>query len=241
MVEVATVTCFWNSLEGLKKQIPSIHGRFKGHVFIDGVYKEWPLSPEERKFNGLSTDGSREYIKSFQDPIAMNIVLLDAPYKTEHEKRSMYLDPELLLRRLDVDAILILDSDEYVDCNTAQWEYFYDQIEHICLRQHKESWNVYGIDLADVGQRFESFQGHPRLWFKPWNMMYKPGSHYQFINNKRELNHLNDNYSQYPYVTIKGIRIWHDDSWKNPVYLQKKNEYELWLTEHEQKLSNLRL
>ena len=132
MVEIATVTVFWNSLEGLANLIPSMYGHFKAHVFIDGIYKNFPMSDEVRAGNGLSTDGSREYIWDCDEAngeldTVPHLYLYNAPFKTEYEKRSMYLDAELLIKTLDVDAILILDTDEYIG-DLTDWEFFYKDL-----------------------------------------------------------------------------------------------------------------
>src|SRR6185312_9515762 len=86
-IEVATVTVFHNSLKGLEKLIPTIHGYFKAHIFIDGIYKNWPMTEEQKKGNGLSTDGSRELILDYAKISVRKITLLDTPFKSEYEKR----------------------------------------------------------------------------------------------------------------------------------------------------------
>jgi len=240
-IEVATVTVFHNSLKGLEKLIPTIHGYFKAHIFIDGIYKNWPMTEEQKKGNGLSTDGSRELILDYAKISVRKITLLDTPFKSEYEKRMMYLDAELLIRELGVNAILILDSDEYVNLKETNWELFYADLDNKINKKHHGSWNVYGIPVSEyVPQRgFDNYQDYPSLWYKPWDMIYKPQSHYQFINCRWELTrHFNDNYSQYPIDKIEGIKVYHDHGVREEGYTQSKEEYHSWLRQHEQDLVN---
>jgi hypothetical protein len=145
-------------------------------------------------------------------------------YKREWLCRQQLLD---LCDRHGAYNLLIIDSDEYV-VTEPSWAKFRENLAD-AKREFPED-NVFGINCTHQG----GWQHFPRLWYKPWNMMYK-FSHYRFCN-KGELNHYYDDYDSPIQKVIHGIKIIHDEdhSERSPERIADSKEYGKWLKAEEQ-------
>lgn len=88
-------TIFYQDLIGLKRLVESCNIDM---VFVDGRFLGWDGEK-------LSTDGSREYLKSKGKRV------IDAPDLMEYQKRNIYL---WYAEKMGYDYVLVIDSDEYV-------------------------------------------------------------------------------------------------------------------------------
>lgn len=105
-MKIAAGMIFYDDLSSLKRLMPTLH--------VDVIYA---IDGRFRGFNSpnpLSTDGSREYLKSFE-----NVVLVDAPDLSEVEKRNIYL------RLCSEEFLLVVDSDVWFE---GSWTEFRNEI-----------------------------------------------------------------------------------------------------------------
>jgi len=173
----AVCCSFYNDQKSLNKMLQTTAGNFEFIFCVDGRYKYTQDDPdnnapkpwgEDEFFKyPLSTDGSREVVKSYKSD---NAILLDAPDLRESEKREFYID---VARQYQVDCILTLDSDEYVWY--AEWEKFRRDAFNKMVVRDRGLWNIYNIDTRED----RSFMPRPRLWYKPWELNYGL-THYEF-------------------------------------------------------------
>jgi len=105
-MKIAAGMIFYDDLSSLKRLMPTLH--VDVIYAIDGRFHGFE-SP-----NPLSTDGSREYLKSFK-----NVILVDAPDLPEVEKRNIYL------RLCKEEFLLVVDSDVWFE---GDWTEFRDEI-----------------------------------------------------------------------------------------------------------------
>lgn len=163
----AVCCSFYNDQKSLDKMLQSTAGHFEFIFCVDGRYKYTKDKDDDFFKYPLSTDGSREVVKSYKD---QNVILLDAPDLAESQKREYYID---VAQQHKVDCILTLDSDEYVWY--AKWEQFrIDAFNKMVIRD-RGLWNIYNIDTRDD----KSFMPRPRLWYHPWELNYGL-THYEF-------------------------------------------------------------
>jgi hypothetical protein len=147
-----------------------IHPFFK--VFaIDGRYKGFnSKSP-------LSTDGSREVVRTWRRYHPKAVYLYDYPNLYEWQKRQKYVD---IVSRKNIDWLLVLDSDEFI--SVFNQKLFFKELNSIeKLNQDGEMGSIYGIRMYDVEQNYRVFR--PRLWFRPEKIGYKD-KHNQFTAKK---------------------------------------------------------
>ena len=93
---------FYDDLESLKRCMPTVEA--DTIYAIDGRFKGYDTP------NALSTDGSREYLQTFD-----NVVLIDAPDLPQFEKRNTYL------KACKEDFLFVVDSDHLME---GDWKLF---------------------------------------------------------------------------------------------------------------------
>jgi len=154
---------FYNDVRGLERCLRSVYGNIEYVLCVDGRYSY------NKDFEGpLSTDGSREYIRSIAHEFkGRGISLIDAPDLTEAKKRQVYVDAT---KDYGIDVLLILDSDEYVFC--ADWCAFRHECYQAMVVRDHGSWQIYNIPFREPMSR-------PRLWFQPYKIEVGP-CHYDF-------------------------------------------------------------
>ncbi len=90
----------WNDMLALKKTLPTWRTFVDHIIVVDGAYHETGLQ--------LSTDGTREYLKSMP-----HVTLIDAPGLSQCEKRTIYFRA-----CREGDMMFIVDADESIYPNT---------------------------------------------------------------------------------------------------------------------------
>lgn len=131
---------FFNDSRGLQRSLDSLKA-FDVVYCIDGRYPDYDHDCD------LSDDGSRELVSLYP-----NAVLIDYP-ASEPEKRNQYL-------RKDLDAVLIIDSDEYVT--------EFDRARVDAGLAEDPATNIFCIEFVNLGNQTIA----PRLWQKPYEMEY---------------------------------------------------------------------
>ena len=199
---------FYNDVNSLERCLDSIvlnlPMRYVKVLALDGKY----LGYQDK--SDLSTDGSRELVQHYIDKYGKDkIELYDYPNLHERFKRQKYVD---IAAELGAKFLLILDSDEYVECKNppdlldelkhidAEWQRREDVINDNTPPQPNGKdkmprvGNVHSIKFIDLDDKgyVTNAAARPRLWYHPEDMQYF-GKHYHF-GPKRILN--DPNYHQ---------------------------------------------
>jgi hypothetical protein len=154
---------FYNDVRGLERCLRSVYGNVEYVMCVDGKYSYNDFNDEP-----LSTDGSREYVRSIAKEFeGRSISLIDAPNLTEAKKRQVYVDAT---KEYGIDVLLILDSDEYVFC--ADWFKFRHECYQKMMVRDGGNWNIYNIPFREPMSR-------PRLWWQAYKIAVGP-CHYDF-------------------------------------------------------------
>ena len=217
-LKIAAGIIFFNDCFSLKRCLNSIDNGVDIIFAIDGKFSNFPSD------SNLSTDGSRELIKSYSQS-----VLVDFP-GNEVEKRSKYLE---LCAKHHIDVLLIIDSDEFV-LEDANWELFRNSLNRIVFDRDGCKHNVCSINLQTVGKA-EEFMAYPRIWYKPNEMEYYGNRHYFYRNkvpNKTNVPHMGDHTNN----IVQGIKLGHDHNLRSRDHMDNRFIYQSWLQNFEKSL-----
>ena len=217
-LKLAAGIIFYNDRQSLKRCVDSLIYGVDIVFAIDGRFPNFPADSE------LSTDGSRELIKSYN-----RCILIDFP-SPEFEKRSQYLR---YCSSNFVDVLLIIDSDEFV-LDNANWEMFRHNLQRIIFKRDKSRHNVYAIKIQTIDKNRSL--SYPRIWYKPAEMEYYGGKHYYYRNKDPKIQNV-PHQGDHSLNTIEGIELGHDNSLRSQCHLQSRFEYQTWLENYERSLS----
>jgi hypothetical protein len=221
---IATIT--YNEKIGLQRLIESIDYNYVDIHFIeDGKF------PNHVGKYDYSDDGTHEIINN--DKILFEVIAED-----ESIKRQRYLT---LCEEHNIDALIILDSDEYVDREHTDWPKFRLEISKVIWEQEGAPYiqNVYSLDNFNFG----AIQERPRLWIYPSQMEYVNGSHKVFKNKFHNFN-LDPNGRQYAVPRKKkwfSFRFLNDNSFRIKMRRKAHDEYTNWLIQHEDDIKKGRI
>lgn len=180
-MKIGVCCTFYNGLEGLKRLIPSIL-QFDYIILNDGAWKDF-------QSGGLSTDGSREYIKQFPQ-----IFLLDNPDLMPNEKQTIHLKEAA---RLGCDCVILIDDDEYVtDFDRAKFEKNLSQ-----LRRSEQA--VYWCDFYEKHDKNYVLFQYPRIVVEPEKCEYKDRHNQIWAYGKEQIHKKKG-------LIIQGITLRHD-------------------------------
>ena len=207
---------FYQDEAGLKRLFESIDGQVDLTILIDGRY---PGFGRNKSLPALSTDGSREVCKSFD-----NTVLVDLP-ASQVQKRNKYLQ---LCKKYDLDFAIIIDSDEFIDIG-ADWATF----KYVAQKRVRLDLGMYRIyDIRYREQNGWDLGERPRLWFKPWEIRYDVKHYRWYIKAKNHLDRpvYEGNAGR---ALIPGLTIKHNRDIRSKERNETMNRYEDWLLQHE--------
>jgi hypothetical protein len=223
--KVAIATIVHDDDFGIMRLIDSAYGHIDWHIIVEGKF---PNHPGEYDFiEGFTEKLIERYQQNKYRIFLMRMAV------NEFTKRMAYLSAA---ENLGIDALLILDSDEYIDCSLTNWKKFNEDIDW--LKHHHDS-NVYGITgyyIGGVGTEHEK----PRLWINPSEMTYLDGSH-KLFKNKNHDNFLDqDGCMRMSTRKISSLRFIHDPTYRTTERRQDHDEYNRWLAGHEGNISDKR-
>ena len=208
---------------------------FEYWFMIGGGFKDSPDDWQEGK-------EVKEIIGEFQDAnykdgiYLHNVFMRDA---TEFMKRQKYVD---MAKEYDVDALLIVDSDEYVYENKEwdfekNWEKFRRHVYSYIIKYPQH--NVYSIRIIVNEYLGNDYYG--RVWTNLENMNYVQNSHYKFGNI--ETDDVTDALftHQTPWGVVEGITLKHDHTLRSDEDMKNRREYQDFLVIYERLLEQKEL
>jgi hypothetical protein len=222
-IAIATIT--YDDAFGLDKLIQSTKRKVKLHIIIGGKFPNHPGIINYAQPWTEEMEETWQVINRYREQgykIHYEIQDID-----EYSKRMMCL---WIAELNNIDALLILDSDEYIDSKRTNWNQFYkDVADHIW-----DDNNVFGI-IGYWGVDNEK----PRLWMRPSEMTYVNGSH-KIFKNKHHNNFLDrDGCMEMNPIKIKSLSFIQDSSYRTKQRQKDHDEYYKWLIKHEASINFL--
>jgi hypothetical protein len=213
--KLAIGTITHNDKAGLDKLIQSIRSHVFMHFVVTGKF---PNHPGEH-----DTDLDTDIL--LQNSIGNGYhPWVEFCPEDEYLKRQRVLE---LCRQFKIDALLILDSDEYVDSKRTDWNQFYNDVSE----QLDNPQNVFGI-IGYWGIDNEK----PRLWVRPYEMTYVSGSHRIFKNIHHDNFLDTEGCMQMNPIKIKSLAFIQDSSYRTQQRKKDHDVYRDWLVKHEERI-----
>jgi len=200
-MKFATGTIFYNDVIGLTSLMPTIQD-FDHNIFIDGSWPDWGSSV-------LSNDGSRAMIASWKKSR-----IIDMPQRMPRDKYDMILRE---CERLNVDYLVVIDSDEYIK-QPFDYEKFKQELENVKKNFKAQTFRV-TMEYFDL--TWQKHRPHYRIIYNPGICHYGE-RHNQLWCEDREL------FSRWS-GDIESFRFVHDKRYKTPEYIEARHK---WNTEH---------
>ena len=192
--------CYYNDIKSIQRGIPTFVNEVDYIFAIDGKFSF-------RNGPDLSDDGSTEYLQQFKN------VIIEEFMGMEHDKRQKYID---LAVKHNVDVLIIIDSDEYVD--TADWKLFKSNLEKILCSEQ----NIHGVNFFTDN----NITQYPRVWIRPHQIRYW---------NTHCLFEVNGNVMRSPksLKPVEGILLKMDDNLRSEEYLKETSNYQYKMISYE--------
>jgi hypothetical protein len=222
--KVAAGILFYNDKESLRRTLTSLsHPEIDIIFALDGRFPNYPL---QEGCEALSTDGSREMIKT---EYGDKTILVDAPL-IEFKKRQKYLE---LCGQYNCNLLIIIDSDEFVWDEVSYWEYFRRECYDKIILESKEEHNIFNMKMFTNlsvcgGIKLDLWIDRPRLWYKPYEVRYGRGRHFEFIDREGILQTGGEGKP-----TVNSVRLKHDDALRTQEHLDGRLVYQAWLRDYE--------
>ena len=192
--------CYYNDLKSIQRGIPSFVDEVDYIFAIDGKFSF-------RNGPDFSNDGSTEYLRQFKNVIIEQFVGM------EHDKRQRYIE---LAKQYNVDVLIIVDSDEYVD--SADWPLFRENLSKILDSEQ----NIHGVNFFTDG----NITQYPRVWIRPHQIRYW-NAHCLFEVNGSIMR------SPKSLKPVEGILFKMDDGLRSEEYLKENSNYQYKMIEYE--------
>jgi hypothetical protein len=197
---------FYNDKESLKRCLESVSPHLDYIFCIDGKFRSYHAT------NNLSTDGSRDIVKSYD-----NTILTDFNGGSESEKRQRYLQ---LASDYSIDMLLVIDCDEYVkgDFNTLKQNFLG------ITKFKKESPRSYYLKFYLLTEEKNVYRLLvPRIYSKPHLIrLHKICHNTLFDISKNPPMIIPPPNPPYP---IKGIQLFQDNKLRNKQWLEEMFRY----------------
>lgn len=195
------------------RALDSLKGLERAFI-IEGRYSNFPM-PQDYSDTAIQ----QAIMANYQNTHLTHFV------GSEPEKRSKYLQ---LAAEYGFDAILIIDSDEYIVGDVSK---FMQNAEELYRKRHPR---VACVECRGYVKDHPELTGQPgqpkkmwaRLVFDPAGLKYDSLLHSRVVDgNGRsyEMTHEGN------YPLVEGISIIHSASERDPVYTERRNEYHEWL------------
>jgi hypothetical protein len=236
-MKIAIGLVFYNKKLEIERLLSTIDKKGIDYILaIDGQYPFlYDLARKRDPFFScpLSTDGSRELLTEFGEQQRKKYgmggikVIIDNCVANEFTKRNRYLE---LCDYLQINYLLIVDSDEYFDQSQTNWNLFRNDFKEKVFKN--EGKNVYNVKtITDLYGRTADY---PRAWYNPFEMKYHRYSHYKFFNyaKNEQIDNVLD--CQYACDILDHIVLKHDHELRSDHDMQDRSIYEDYLVRYEE-------
>ena len=224
-INLAVCMSWYQDIKGVKRAYESckMDDPYAPQHFIavDGVYTFFRF--KDRPTPDLSDDGSREWLKEQN-----KVTIVNYPgYQVD--KRMKYVNKAA---EMGCDAIIILDSDEYIMPEYSDWKefrkwltryarghdpYHYGFVFNLMFwvdSQYEKAYNT--IDT-------EEFTFMPRVWHAPQNLEYYNGVHYWV--RRRDTDDVAERLGSTTITIDHGIRLAQDSKLRDKQLLDARNKW----------------
>jgi hypothetical protein len=244
-LKIALATIFYQNNLELQRLVDSIPDKVIDFwITVDGPFRfnldMYPDLPHK------SDDGSLMVLSKAANKFNSNVIINYKTGATEFDKRNTYLENCEKLKNNNIDALIIVDSDEYFyyepgynpeDC----WTRFKKNLEFE-MRKYPGH-NVFGIDYID-DHNTRTYK--PRVWVNPHEMRYFYGSHYMYGNIKTDIKEM-ETFKQYKtcycqpaMALVKGLTMKHDHVLRSKEYQERRKKYQQYLVRFEELIQSHR-
>lgn len=222
-MKTAAGIIFFDDAKGLERCLNSISSYVDLVIAIDGKFREFDAD------HFISNDDSLEVIKSYD-----NTRYYAYPNITEIEKRNKYLE---IAGNLNVDFLLVIDSDEYAVIDECLFEKNLNLIHKNNQQRDLKTFNkikpdVFGVKMFE--RQYEWYglvreRYNERLLYAPGFMRYS-----QIHSNLVDINNFTRNFTTAKYTgEINGITLYNDDTLKSIDHINKSLSYQRFLFNNE--------
>ena len=186
-------------------------------IAIDGKYKEWPNAEDPH----FSDKDCLDLIHSFQPQLPVHYIgLTDF---TQNEKRQAYFD---IAAVRSMDALIVLDSDEYIVCEKTNYALFKKDLESKIKRETYRQAYCIPCQMWDQWPHPNlggQIQNIPRLYIAPGSLEYAE-NHFTVRNKRTGVCQVFDGAP-----ICKYIEMGHDHKLRELRYQELSTEYSKWL------------
>jgi hypothetical protein len=227
--------CFYQDFDSLIRFGATISQfPFDYLLAIDGRYKEFPDK------QGLSSDRTRALINSLHNKHT-KVKLIDAPNLTQNDKRQLYFDYAAFY---NIDALLIMDSDEFIITSATNWQLFTEDLYHkittnetyrqaYCIPTLRQK--TRGIAGLNNDEDMEGdIQNLPRLFVRPGELRYVD-NHYTIRHKQTGVAMTYDGNS-----VCQHIMMGHDHNMRDAQYQLQSDIYQRALVQLENEIRHKR-
>ena len=193
----------YNDLPSMKRTIQSIYDHVDYIIAVDGKFSL------REGVDDYSTDGSNEYLQTLKKVIIKKFT------GYEQDKRNIYMEEAT---KLKADAILIIDTDEYIE---GDWDTFKESLKDKLGIPH----NFLNIPLYYTSK---DTTPTPRICIRPHEVRY--WKTHNITSNNGNLQRIKSK------TNLEGISIKNDDTLRNPQWVKDTYEYQLKMIQHEKPL-----
>ena len=162
-----------------------------------------------------------ESFELFDVAVEYGCDIVSSPPLTEFQKRSM---TNTLAFERQVDFLLIIDSDEYIEKISTNWEAFKQSCIDTAIHKYHGQYNIFGIKVEDGPQTFRSM---PRLWYQP-EFVYYDNTHYGLKSSNPRCPYVKEyaNAEKHPVIeTIPFLTIRSDNNFRSQYQKDNRASY----------------
>jgi hypothetical protein len=157
---------FYQDFDSLRRLMQSLQCcAFDALIAVDGKYLEWP--------DQLAPDRSDKATIDLLSTSRIPLLYLNGASLTQNQKRQRYFDSAPVM---DLDAIFVLDSDEYIVCEKTNYALFKQDLEQK-IAANQTYRQAYCIPCRmwdqwphpDLGGQIQNIA---RVFIAPWTLRY---------------------------------------------------------------------
>lgn len=150
-------TSAYSNPQELRRCYSSLQGKVDFMICHFGPYNDYDNSGALRDNFEDCTKVARDYgAVFFQNTTPL----------PEFVKRSF---ASIYAEALELDFLIIIDSDEYIDTSQTNWDKFKENAIDVAVNKYKGMYNIFST-LVEYGN--QTYKALPRVWFRPDEVRY---------------------------------------------------------------------